>query len=62
MQLEAGKLPWVTDMVLIPNANNKMMVSLSDNIVSLYDFSAGNSEIVSSITHLPFSVLTMYYW
>ena len=61
MQLEAGRLPWVTDMVLIPNLN-KMMVSLTDNILSLYDFSAGNTEIVASITHLPFSVLTMYYW
>lgn len=54
-------MPWVTDMVLIPNAN-KMMVSLSNNILSLYDVSAGNSDIVASITHLPFCVLTMYYW
>lgn len=54
-------MPWVTDMVLIPNVN-KILVSLTDNVISLYDFSAGNSEIIASITHLPFSVLTMHYW
>ncbi len=48
-------------MVLVPNAN-KMLVSLSDNMLSLYDFSGYSCEVTASVTHLPFRVLTMYYW
>jgi hypothetical protein len=50
-------------MVLIPGANvNKLMMSFTDNLLCLYDFNPGNSELAASITHLPFSVLTMCYW
>ena len=48
-------------MVLIPNGS-KLMVSLSDNMLILYDFAGSSCEIIASVTHLPFCVLTMYYW
>ena len=61
LQLESAKLTWVTGMAVMPNVN-KLMLSFTDNMLSLYDLSSAHCDRLFQIVSLPHCVLAMDYW
>ena len=50
----------MTDMVVLPNAN-KMIVSLSNNKLAVFDIT-NNVDRIATIVEIPFTIITMDYW
>ena len=61
LQLESSKLTWVTGIAIMPNVN-KLMLSFTDNMLSLYDLSSSHCDRLFQIVSLPYCVLNMDYW
>ncbi len=62
-QLSASKprLTWVTDMVVMPNTN-KVILSFTDNVISVYDLTTTTDEGQFQIVAFPYCILVMDYW
>lgn len=61
MECGKPKLTWVTDLVVLPNAN-KILLSFTDNMLALYDLATANCDRLVQIVGLPHCVLHMDYW